>query len=97
MFNITCTVHELDAMDPKYAYTWTRDGGNSITENGSTLSFSSLNFSDAGKYTCEATVSSDISFGGNVTGMNSYNLSIKRKQINHCSAHIIVCRHFFLI
>jgi hypothetical protein len=65
-------------MDPKYAYIWTRDGGDSIYDNA-TISFSSLNLSNAGKYTCEINVSSDNFVGGYVSGMNSYNLSIQSK------------------
>ena len=68
-------------MDPNYAYRWTQDSGNPISENGSTISFFSLKLSNAGKYTCEVNVSSDNFVDGYVTGMDSYNLSIKSKQI----------------
>ena len=77
-FNITCTARELDVVDPRYTYRWTRDGGNSISDNA-TISFSPLDISNAGKYTCEVNISSDNFVGGYVSGMSSYNLSIQSK------------------
>ena len=78
IFNITCAARELNVVDPKYNYRWTRDGGNSISDNA-TISFSSLNISNAGKYTCEVNISSNNFVGGYVSGMSSYNLSIQSK------------------
>ena len=77
-FNITCAARELDVVVPKYDYRWTRDGGNSISDNA-TISFSSLDISNAGKYTCEVTISSNNFIGGYVSGMSSYNLSMQSK------------------
>ena len=84
VFNITCTALGLEGVDPKYAYRWIRDSGEPIFQNGSTISFSSLELSNAGKYTCEVTVLSDNFVGGNVTGMSSHILSIQSKQMNCC-------------
>jgi hypothetical protein len=76
-FSISCSVHGMNVLDPKYK--WTRDGGIFISGNTAILSFSSLNLSNAGKYTCEINASSDHFVGGYVSGMNSYNLSIQSK------------------
>ena len=79
-FIIACAARELDVVDPKYVYRWTRDGGYSISDNA-VISFSSLNISNAGKYTCEVNISSDNFVGGYVRGMSSYNLSIQSKEM----------------
>ena len=77
-FNITCAAHGLNVVDPKYDYKWTQDVGNSISDNA-TISFSFLNISNAGKYTCEVNISSDNFIGGSVSGMSSYNFLIQSK------------------
>ena len=78
VFSITCAAPELNVVAPKYNYRWTHDSGNSISDNA-TISFSSLDISNAGKYTCEVNISSDNFVGGYVSGMSSYNLSIQSK------------------
>lgn len=88
-FNITCTVHGLDSMDPTFAYQWTNDleGDHSTISNSeniiSTVAFSDLKFSNAGEYECEVNVSSNYFVNGYELGSNTYNLSIKSKQFTY--------------
>jgi hypothetical protein len=82
-FNITCTVYGLDSVDPKFAYQWTNESGHSIASSSSenTVVFSALELANAGKYKCEVNVSSNYFVNGHVIGRNTYNLSIKSKQM----------------
>lgn len=63
-----------------FAYQWTKDSGNSTISSSSTLAFSVLKFSNAGKYTCEVNVSSNYFNNGHEIGRDTYDLSIKGKQ-----------------
>ena len=82
-FNITCAVLGLDSVEPVFAYQWTSHSNDSIaissSENRSTILFPSLNFSDAGQYTCKVNVSSNYFTGGHEIGINTFNLSIRSK------------------
>ena len=56
---ITCGVSGADNLNPTIAYQWTRDGGREVSRS-STLPLSPVGLSDAGNYTCRATVNSDL-------------------------------------
>ncbi len=57
---LTCDVLGADNLNPTITHQWTRDDGNTLTQVGtdSTLTLSSLKFSDGGDYTCNVTVNS---------------------------------------
>ena len=54
-----CGVSGADDLNPTIAYQWTRDGGREVSSS-STLPISPVGLSDAGNYTCRATVNSDL-------------------------------------
>ena len=61
-YNVTCNVHVIDNLCPLTSYWWTKDNG-TLTQleaeiKSNTLSLSPLRLSDAGLYTCLATVRS---------------------------------------
>ena len=99
-FNITCTVHGLDSVDPTFAYQWTSDAeGDHSTisnyENISTIAFSDLKLSNAGEYECEVNVSSNYFANGYELGSNTYNLSIKSKQKYQFTLHAYMSDSLF--
>ena len=58
---LTCDVSGADNLNPAITYQWTRNDGSTQTPvgtNSNTLSLSPLRLSNAGDYTCNATVSS---------------------------------------
>ena len=60
-YTLTCSVTGAENLSPTITYQWTRDIGTTQTQvetNSNTLSFSPLSLSDAGRYTCDVTVSS---------------------------------------
>ena len=60
-YTLTCAVIGDENLSPTITYQWTRDNGATQTQvgtNSNTLSFSPLSLSDAGRYTCDVTVSS---------------------------------------
>ena len=60
---LTCDVSGADNLNPTITYQWTRNDGSTQTPVGTssnTLSLSPLRLSNAGDYTCNATVSSTL-------------------------------------
>ena len=56
---LNCGVSGADNLDPTTTYRWTRDGGREVSRS-STLPLSPVGLSDAGNYTCHATVNSNL-------------------------------------
>ena len=57
-YSLTCGVTVTGTAYPSITYQWTKDNGNQTIQVGidRVLSFSPLRLSDAGQYTCQATV-----------------------------------------
>ena len=57
-YSLTCGVTVTGTAYPSITYQWTKDNGNQTIQvgTGRVLSFSPLRLSDAGRYTCQATV-----------------------------------------
>ena len=78
-YTLTCNINVAD--DPSFSiiYQWTKNTGN-VTEpfetNSRNLSFSPLRLSDAGQYTCQATVTSPH-INGNITVMDSQDIRLQ--------------------
>ena len=63
MYSLTCTVTGAEGLTDAGAmvtYQWLKNGGVVSGQTMATLSFSPLTFSDAGRYTCRATVTSSL-------------------------------------
>ena len=57
---LTCTVSGGDNLSPTITYQWTRNNSVTVGTNSRTLLLSSVGLSDAGNYTCHATVTSGL-------------------------------------
>ena len=71
-YSLTCDVTGDENLSSIRTYHWTRDNGamSQVGTNSNTLSFSSLSLSDAGRYTCNVTVSSPY-LNNNVMALSS--------------------------
>ena len=58
-YTLTCRVFASGSLCPHITYRWTKNNGTlvQLEIETSTLSFSPLRLSDAGQYTCQATIS----------------------------------------
>ena len=57
-YSLACTVSGTNRLNPSIIYQWTKNNGSQTQIQVEVLSFSPLRLSDAGRYTCQATVSS---------------------------------------
>ena len=72
MYSLTCTVTGAERLTGStITYQWFKDGVVVSGQTMETLSFTSLTFSDAGGYTCEATVMSSLLSGPITTARSS--------------------------
>ena len=77
MYSLTCTVTGAEGLTGStITYRWFNDGGVVSGQTMETLSFTSLTFSDAGRYTCEATVMSSLLSGGPITTPRSNSIAV---------------------
>ena len=63
MYSLTCTVTGAEGLtdaDAMVTYQWFKNGAVVSDQTMATLSYSPLTFSDAGSYTCQATVTSSL-------------------------------------
>ena len=79
-YTLTCTVSGTENLSPSITYQWTKNNGTQTQmqagTNTNTLSFSPLSLSDAGRYTCQATVSSSY-LNNDITMMNSQDVMLQ--------------------
>ena len=77
MYSLTCTVTGAEGLtDAMVTYQWCKNGAVVSGQIMATLSFSSLSSSNAGSYTCEATVTSSL-LSGPITTAPSNSLSVQ--------------------
>ena len=74
---LTCGITGAENLSPSIAYQWTNNNGDQIGTN-EIFSFSSLRFSDAGRYACRATVSSPY-LSGNISMTGTHDVKIQSK------------------
>ena len=78
-FTLTCCISGADNLNPFIIYQWTKDNGTQTQiQDGAdprTISFSPLRVSDAGQYTCQASISST---------------NLDNRLIQFCSRHVMV-------
>ena len=64
MYSLNCTVTGAERLtDPNITYQWFKNGVMVSGQTMETFSFTPLSFSDAGRYTCQATVMSSLLSG----------------------------------
>ena len=80
MYSLTCTVTGAEGLTDAGAmvtYQWLKNGAVVLDQTMATLSFSPLTFSDAGSYTCQATVTSSLLISGTTTTAPSNSENIR--------------------
>ena len=78
-FSLSCDVTD-NLNTPIYTYQWKRNGGIISGQQGSTLSLSPLNASNAGEYNCSVIISStSLSSTVTVNSGNTETVSIQRE------------------
>ena len=80
MYSLTCTVTGAEGLTDAGAmvtYQWLKNGAVVLNQTMATLFFQSLVISDAGSYTCEATVTSSLLMSGPTTTASSNSLSVR--------------------
>ena len=93
MYSLTCNVTGAEVGLPgstMICYRWFKDGEVLSDETSDTLSFTSLTFSHAGGYTCEATVMSSpssSSINNAINSSNAINVTLTCKSV---SIHLLV-------
>ena len=77
-YSLICGVTRAENLDSSIAYQWTKNNGTQtqVPSGAETLSFSILRFSDAGQYTCQATVSSPH-LNDDITMMDTHNVTLQ--------------------
>ena len=72
MYSLTCTVTGAEGLTgAMVTYQWLKNGAVVSGQTMATLSFSPLTFSDAGSYTCQATITSSLLSGPITTNSTS--------------------------
>ena len=90
-YTLTCRARIIGNFCPTITYQWIKNNGTAATQleiTSNTLSFSSLRLSDAGKYTCNVTISSPT-LSNDVTVAASHNIRLYSK-----SMYLITNNHF---
>ena len=80
-YSLTCGVTRTENLSPVLTYQWTKNNGTQTQiqndeANPIILSFSSLRLSDAGRYTCQATVSS-LYLNSDITMMDTQDIILQ--------------------
>ena len=77
MYSLTCTVTGAEGLtDAMVTYQWLKNSAVVSGQTMATLSFSPLTFSDAGSYTCRATVTSSL-LSDPITTASANSLSVR--------------------
>ena len=78
MYSLTCTVTGAEGLtDAMVTYQWLKNGTVVSGQTMATLSFSPLAFSDAGSYTCQATVTASLLISDPITTAPSNSENIR--------------------
>ena len=79
-YSLTCGVGGVANLNPSIIYQWTKNNGTQtqiqVRPDPKILSFSPLRLSDAGRYTCQVTVSSPY-LKNNFTLINSHDVTLQ--------------------
>ena len=85
MYSLTCTVTGAERLTGStITYQWFKDGVMVSGQTMETFSFTPLSFSDAGRYTCQATVMSSLLSGPVTnTSSNSVNVTLTCESVHY--------------
>jgi hypothetical protein len=85
MYSLICTVTGAERLTgAMMTYQWLKNGAVISGQTMATLSFSPLTFSDAGSYTCQATVTSSLLSAPITTDpSNSLSVQLTRRSTKH--------------
>ena len=93
-FTLTCCVIGADHLNPFITYQWTKDNGTQTQiqdgSNPRTVSFHSLRVSDAGRYTCQATISS-ASLSNDIVWSASHDVRVLSEFTNAITVPWAIC------
>lgn len=79
-YQLICSVYGAENLDPVFAYQWIKNSTSPPQEVGTTntLSFTSLQLSDAAQYVCSVTISSRY-LSGDIVALSSQDVRIQSK------------------
>ena len=78
---LTCGVTVAGNLNPMTTYQWTRNDGSTVGTNSNMFTLSSISLSDAGVYTCRATVSSNL-LSNSITTSGNQTVIVQSELIN---------------
>ena len=88
MYSLTCTVTGAERLtDAMVTYQWFKNGAEVSGQTMATLAFFPLTFSDAGSYTCEATITSSLLSAPITTSSNSLSVQLTCRSFFNTSGH----------
>ena len=83
-YSITCTVMGADNLDAAFRVEWRRPGGGTLligTQSSLTHTFSPLGQGDAGQYTCEAMITTDLLLLSPLTRTDMLDITVAGKSV----------------
>ena len=87
-YSLTCGVTGAESLSPSITYQWTKNNGTQTQiQNDAAnprISFSPLRLSDAGRYTCQTTVSSPY-LNNDITMMDTQDVTLQSEFMNSYS------------
>ena len=85
-YSITCTVMGADNLDATFRIEWQSPGGGTLIGliSSVTHTFSPLGQDDAGQYTCEATITTDLLMQSPLTRTGMLDITVASKSVSVC-------------
>ena len=89
-YSLMCSISGAEHISPNITYQWTKNNGTQtqiqVGADPKVLSFSPLRLSDAGRYTCQATVSSPY-LNDDITRMDLQDVTLQSEFIVKYNTH----------
>ena len=94
-YSLTCGVNGVENLKSSITYQWIENNGVLVGTN-EVLSFSSLRLSDAGRYICQATVSSPY-LNNDITMTNTQDVRLQSKHLVAIYIYIYIYIYIIII